>query len=90
MRRAFYVFCAMVLGFLLQLLVHAGVEIFYINLLLSDFHGWSHGLSWEALWRIHNILSALLAVVGIWFGYWLGVPWWRVIYIEKRYWWRRR
>lgn len=85
-KRSFYIFCAMVLGFLLTLLVHATIEIWYIDLLVSDFSRYSLGLTWDTWRMIHNVLAVFLATLGIWFGYRLGVRWWQIVYVEKRHW----
>ncbi|MEK7630635.1 MAG: hypothetical protein AAB417_01205 [Patescibacteria group bacterium] len=89
-KRMVYLLSASVLGFLLQLITHALIEMWYINLLLNNFARWNFGFSWDQLWQIHHALSTMLVVVGIAGGYMLGVIWWRIIYIEKRYWWRKR
>jgi len=89
-KRIVYLLAAAMLGFLLQLIAHALIEMWYINLLLGDFDRWSFGFSWGHLWQIHHALSLILAIVGIAGGYILGITWWRIIYIENRRWWRKR
>lgn len=80
----------MVLGFLLQLLLHAAIEIWYIGLLLANFPRYSLGLSWEG-WRIvHHVGTVVLFIGGIWGGYVLGVRWWQIVYIERKHWWLGR
>jgi len=89
-KRLIYLAASMVLGFLLQLMIHAALEIWYINRLLDDFERWNFGFSWAELWQIHHVLALILAFLGVAAGYQLGVTWWRIVYIEKRHWCRRR
>jgi len=76
----------MLLGVLLTTILHALVESWYIGLLISDFGTYSLGLSWELWFTIHSIATAVLFVLGVWLGYWLGVRWWQMVYVEKRHW----
>lgn len=83
-KRVIYIAAFIVLGILLQQLVHAGVEIVVINLLVTDFERYGLGLSWNAWYLIHSVVGIGLLLGGIVFGWWQGVYWWRKIYIEKR------
>jgi len=71
------------LGILLQLLLHAGVEIFYINLLIKDFSKYSLGFSWSEWFMIHHMGTIILFAAGVLFGFWQGGFWWRKIYEKK-------
>lgn len=62
---------------------HAGMEIWYIGLLTSDFKKYSLGFSWEQWFLIHHIGTAVLAIFGFAFGLWLGFYFWKRIY-ERR------
>ena len=90
MKRTFYIFCAMVLGFLLQLIIHASIESWYIGLLLSHFDMYGLGLSWEMWFVIHSVFTAVLGVSGIFLGYYAGIRWWHIVYVERRHWMMRR
>lgn len=90
MKRAFYIFCFIVLGLILQLFIHAVVEMGVISLLLEDFGKYGLGLSWNQWYTIHRVGTILLTIGGGVFGYLSGVHWWRVIYVEKRYPWKFR
>lgn len=68
------------LGILLQFLIHAGIEIWYSGLLLSDFATYSLGFTWAQWFMIHNVLSIMLLFVGGLFGYFQGQYWWKRIY----------
>lgn len=87
MKRTFYIFCFTVLGLLLQFIVHALVEMGVISLLLKDFGRYGLGLSWSSWYLIHHVLTALLVLIGAWWGYASGVKYWNIIYVEKRFGW---
>lgn len=84
MKKTFYLTAFTFLGFLVSLLAHAGIEIMYIRLLLSDFPRYSLGLSWDVWFQIHIAGSIVLAAVGIALGFFQGRFWWRYIYDEGR------
>ncbi|MEK7576693.1 MAG: hypothetical protein AAB482_03275 [Patescibacteria group bacterium] len=85
-KRRFYLFCTIILGVLLLSIVHAIVEMWYINLLVSDFDMYGFRLSWSQWFLVHNVLSVALWIFGAWFGYWLGIRWWQIVYVERRHW----
>ena len=80
MKRKFYIASFIFLGLLLQFIVHAAAEIWYIDLLTDDFARYGLGLSWSNWVMIHNILTPLLIIVGALFGYHQGKFWWRRLY----------
>ena len=75
MKKYFYIFSFTVLGLLLQFMVHAGLEIFYLNH-HTPFKGW---------YAFHSIAGIELFILGLSLGFWAGVHFWRVIYVEKSY-----
>lgn len=84
MKHFIYVIAFVVLGVLLQFLIHAGLEIWYIRLLVGDFPRYGLGLSWKAWLMIHDVGSIILFVLGVAFGYWQGNYWWRRVYPVTR------
>jgi len=80
MKRNIYILLFTFLGVLLQFLVHALVEIWYIGLLASNFSRYSFGLSWHQWYIIHHIATAILFAMGAVFGFWQGKFWWKRIY----------
>jgi len=84
MKRTIYIILAMFLGFLLSLLLHVAVETIYLQLAEGPVQ-W-HSFFGLGLCALPIWLSSLFAVAGILFGYWLGVVWWRIVYIEYRHW----
>lgn len=84
MKRQIYIALFVLLGILLQFLLHALLEMGMISLLLGDFDRYSLGLSWRQWYQVHGVASIVLLVAGAWFGYRQGMYWWRVIYVEQR------
>ena len=80
MKKYIYIVLFVLLGILLQFLVHSGVEMLYIHLLRTNFETWSFGLSWADWWRVHNIATVILLLVGIAAGYCAGKHFWKKIY----------
>lgn len=80
----FYIGAAGLLGFLVQIVIHAVVEIAYINVLVRNYDRWRLGLNWEQLVAVHHVAALTLLVAGIGVGLWLGVRWWHRIYENAR------
>jgi prepilin-type N-terminal cleavage/methylation domain-containing protein len=85
MKRTIYILLVVMLGILLSFIVHALIEIGMISLLTSNFEKYSLGLSWARWFWIHSVGTVALFVLGAVGGYFLGVKWWRIIYVEKRW-----
>ena len=80
MKRVVYVFLFTSLGILLSTIVHALLEMWYINLLLTDFHRFGFGLAWQQWVRIHHVAAVALLLVGCVVGYRQGIYWWHRLY----------
>ena len=86
MKRMVYIASWMVLGFLLGVIAHAGIEIPYIyyavshSSSLTTYPSIGHATCFLPEW-----LQVLMIVAGIGGGYYAGVYFWRVLYVEKRY-----
>lgn len=83
MKRTIYIISFTFLGILVQFLIHAFVEAWYISLLIKDFPAYSFGFSWENWYTIHHLFSAILFIGGALFGFWQGKFWWHKIYEEN-------
>jgi len=83
MKKIIYIFSFTILGILLSFLVHAGIEILYLNLLISDFQNYSLGFSWAEWYMIHHVGSIVLFFGGVLFGLWQGKYWWVKLYESK-------
>ena len=75
MKKSFYIFCFMVLGFLLQFWVHAVIEMYVLDRVSWD--------QWHPFW--HTIVGGTLLVLGLGFGLHQGFHWWDQIYVKKRF-----
>jgi len=83
MKRVIYIISFTVFGILLQFLIHAGIEIWYINRLVADFPKYSFGFSWNQWYLIHHIATIILLITGAAFGFWCGKFFWNKIYERK-------
>jgi len=82
-KKIIYIILAIILGLLLSFIVHAAIEIFYINYLLEK------GISPEPSLLTHQCylpssLQIILLLAGLFGGYFLGRTWWQKIYVEKK------
>ena len=80
MKRKLYIALFIVLGIILQFIIHAVVENWYIGFLVKDFAKYGLGLSWDTWFLIHHVATVILVIAGIIFGYFQGKYWWRRIY----------
>jgi len=89
MKKSIYIALFIFLGFLLQLVLHGWIELWYIELLTSDFERYDLGLNWNAWFLIHHIGSIIFVVLGIWFGWRQGRYWWERVYVKKDVWFQK-
>lgn len=80
MKKLVYIVAFAGLGFLVQLLVHVGVEMLVIYLLTKDFATYGLGLSWDTWFMIHAAGGTLLALIGVIVGVQQGFYWYRRVY----------
>jgi hypothetical protein len=84
MKKLIYIFSWVLLGFLLSLLAHAGIEVWYINYLLSsnsapvDFGAFGHYCALSLFVQYGLLLAGLVS------GFIAGKFFWRVVYIERK------
>lgn len=79
LKKAVYLIAATFLGVLLSFIVHAMIEIKYLNLALSrgvavPFYGGC---------ALPPVLSFGLLFFGVVGGFFLGRLWWRMIYVDR-------
>ena len=84
-KKTFYIASFTFLGTLLQFIIHGLIEIWYINLLTGNFQKYGLGFSWQQWFLFHAAFTIILFFAGMAFGFWQGIHWWRVLYVEKRY-----
>lgn len=86
LKKTTYVFLTIVLTTMLTFFVHAFLEKRLINELLSQ------GLLPETDYffglpcYLPSITSIGLLSSGVIAGIWLGLKWWKIVYVEKRHW----
>jgi len=82
-KKKIYVLLFVFLGLVLQGLVHEFIEIWYIDLLVKNFHLYGLGLTWQDWFVLHRLLTIILVVLGLIFGLWQGKFWWKKLYENK-------
>ncbi|MFA6197831.1 MAG: hypothetical protein WC734_01585 [Patescibacteria group bacterium] len=76
-----YLIAAMILGVLLGVLIHAGIELIYLYWAATH----DKNIVWHGGCSLSWIIQIILPILGVIGGYTLGRWWWRVIYIEQRW-----
>lgn len=87
-KHVIYLISTTILGVLLSFLAHAAMEILYITFQESRHIEiiWHKSLGFAGLCALPLLLEYAVLMAGIIFGYWLGVVWWRIVYVERRSW----
>lgn len=85
MKKYFYIGAFGFLGYLLSLLLHAGIEIPTLALITGEAGKFGDNIIWRNWQCIHGTVGAVLSVSGILFGLLLGRKFWQILYVEKRY-----
>ena len=86
MKRNFYIICTTFLGILLGIIVNGFVELPVIALLTFDIEKFGLGMTWEQWGVVHAIWTFITFIGGAIGGYFLGILWWRIVYVEHRHW----
>jgi hypothetical protein len=76
-----YLISTVVLGLLLSVLAHVGIESWYLDWATSE-HKIIH---WYAGCALPPFLQIGLIIIGAVGGYYLGKYWWHLVYIERRW-----
>jgi len=76
-----YLISATILGILLSLLAHAGIEAWYLH--WAENH--NHLVVWHGGCALSWPVQIALPIFGAVGGYFLGRWWWRVVYIEQKW-----
>jgi hypothetical protein len=85
MKRYFYIGAFMLLGFLVSMLVHAGIEIPTLALVTGEAGKNGDNIIWQHWNVIHGTFGIALSLGGILLGFFLGRRFWQILYVEKRY-----
>ena len=87
MKKAIYIIFSTLLGILLSFILHAGIEVLYIR--YSEKVNWNSVFG-KGLCALPVWLQIGLFIFGAVFGFLLGLFWWRLVYIEKRRWFKKK
>lgn len=82
-KKVLYITLFTFLGFLVQLLVHAVIEMVYIKLLLTRYDTFGLGLPFSTWFLVHNVFTLVLLALGVVVGFWQGIYWWKRLYGES-------
>lgn len=78
-KRLTYLVACVLLGVLLSLLVHAGVEALYL--------AWAESTGRTVIWyggcALHPVIQGSFLVLGVLGGHALGRFWWRKVYVDR-------
>ncbi len=85
MKQYFYIGAFTFLGFLVSMLVHAGIEIPTLALVTDEAGKNGDNIIWQNWNVIHGVVGITLSLGGVWLGCVLGRRFWRILYVEKRY-----
>jgi len=75
MRKIFYISVCGFLGLLTATLIHAGVELFALDLIFNNPARFSETVWWQEWELIHGVASAVLWIGGLLFGLAAGRAW---------------
>jgi hypothetical protein len=82
--KSFYLLLCALLGILLFLVLQRAVSLIYYLLLDNDFNTFSLGMSLVQLQALNYTTIFIAVVVGAWYGLWLGLHWYHVVYEAGR------
>lgn len=85
MKRLVYITAFIFLGILVATLIHAGLEIPALYVMTEYPERFADTFLWQEWDAIHRTVSTLLWFAGLGIGWWCGVRFWQILYVEKRY-----
>lgn len=84
MKKIFYVAAFGFLGLIVSTLLHGVVELFALDLIFSNPTRFSNTFWWQEWYTIHAVVGGALWIFGLVGGVYLGVRYWRIIYVEGK------
>lgn len=85
-KRTTYIILSVIFGFILSIVVHAALEIWYLGEVIANGEGiiWYSGFGMaDGACSFPLYLQYGLLVLGLISGYLLGRWWWKIVYVEK-------
>lgn len=76
-----YLTVTTVLGILLSVLIHVGIEAAYLAWAEST----GRVVHWYGSCALHPIIQVSLVILGALGGFFLGKYWWRLVYVERKW-----
>ena len=84
-KKYFYIGAFGFLGWLLSMLVHAGIEIPTLGWITGEVGHYGDNWVWRHWSVLHGTVGLLLSLSGVVLGLLLGQRFWQILYVEKRY-----
>lgn len=75
----------MFLGLLIATLVHAGIEMLLLKIIFSQPDAFADSYLWKEWKFVHWAGGLVIWILGFLFGFWGGLRYWKIIYVDKRY-----
>lgn len=83
MKKTFYIIITTALTVLLSFIIHALVEIAFLN--WAEINGLT--VEWDPIFgkscALPFIFSVVLHAIGLFGGIWLGFIWWNMVYVKR-------
>jgi len=87
MKKSIYLFLTIILVFLLMLILHSFLELWFINGYFAMNGKYPETAVYLQLSSyLPPAIPLFLLAVTVFGGYFLGQTWWRIVYVEKRHW----
>ena len=82
-KKSLYVFLTAMLGALLFLIIHRMLAFGYLLFLYYNYNFFSFGFSFMEILAIDYFTLILALMFGAWYGIWIGLHWYDVVYQES-------
>lgn len=82
-KKSLYIFLCALLGALLFMVLHQLIAFVYFILLSFGFNTLSFGMSGLQILALDYFTLILVLLAGFWYGIWLGLYWYNLVYEEK-------
>ncbi len=82
--KSFYLFLCSILGVMLFVIIQRAVGLIYLLLLTLNYQQFNFGLSMLDLWVLNYLTYVAAVLFGAWYGIWLGLHWYRIVYEEGK------
>lgn len=82
-KKVFYIALFVLLGVLLNLVMHVALEYPFLMLLVNNPAYYEATWIWQNWTLVHRVVNVALWIIGVGGGYWVGQYYWRLVYESK-------